>query len=109
MDRLDTSTHEQRPWKDHFIICGLGRLGQQTLLNLSKFGSSSLPLTIVAIDKVIPQEFEESQASTLLSQDIILGDCRRLELLREAGIQQCRSILLLTRDENTHIETALLV
>ena len=95
--------------KDNFIICGLGRLGQATLVNLVKFGHSSLPISVVAIDKTSLIDVEFIEVYTLLSQPIIVGDCRQLDLLEEAGVASARAILLLTKDESVNIETALLV
>lgn len=103
------SVNNDSPDQDHFIICGLGRLGQATLANLVKFGHSSLPISVVAIDKKQSIEYEYTGISSLLSQPVILGDCRRIDLLEEAGISFARTILLLTKDESVNIETALLV
>ncbi|MCM1983984.1 potassium channel family protein [Lyngbya confervoides] len=97
--------HESR---DHFIICGLGRLGQQTLVNLSQFGQPTLPISVVAIDRVKPVDFEFSGIESLLAQPVLVGDCRRIDLLRAAGIEDCRALLIMTRDESVNIETAML-
>ena len=45
--------------------------------------------------------------SEFLEQSIILGDCRRSEILIKAGIDNCRAILLVTSNENVNIETAI--
>lgn len=104
---LNTLNDSRSP--DHFIICGLGRLGQATLVNLIKFGSPSLPVSVVAINLDAPVLSEFTDIEELLSQPVILGDCRHLDLLEKAGVASARTILLLTKDESVNIEAALLV
>jgi Trk K+ transport system NAD-binding subunit len=92
---------------DRFIVCGLGSLGQHSVFNLKKFAYREYEVKICAIDKVQPEIMEFDNFSEFLDQSIILGDCRRSEILTKAGIDNCRAILLVTSNENVNIETAI--
>ncbi|MEA5479504.1 NAD-binding protein [Pseudanabaena galeata UHCC 0370] len=92
---------------DRFIVCGLGSLGQHSVFNLKKFAYREYEVKICAIDKVQPEIMEFDNFSEFLEQSIILGDCRRSEILIKAGIDNCRAILLVTSNENVNIETAI--
>ena len=92
---------------DRFIVCGLGSLGQHSVFNLKKFAYREYEVKICAIDKVQPEIMEFDNFSEFLDQSIILGDCRRSEILIKAGIDNCRAILLVTSNENVNIETAI--
>jgi|JFJP01.1.fsa_nt_gi Trk K+ transport system NAD-binding subunit len=92
---------------DRFIVCGLGSLGQHSVFNLKKFAYGEYEVKICAINKAQPEVMEFDNFSELLDQEIILGDCRRSEVLIQAGIANCRAILLVTSNENVNIETAI--
>jgi voltage-gated potassium channel Kch len=85
----------------------LGSLGQHSVFNLKKFAYREYEVKICAIDKVQPEIMEFDNFSEFLEQSIILGDCRRSEILIKAGIDNCRAILLVTSNENVNIETAI--
>ncbi|EKV00655.1 K+ transport system, NAD-binding component [Leptolyngbya sp. PCC 7375] len=95
--------------KDHFIVCGLGSLGQQIILNLTKFSFDSFEVQIAGIDRAPVTEWEVENLPDMLSQAPIVGDCRRDHVLQEAGIEQCRAILIATSDESTNVQTAIAV
>ena len=92
---------------DRFIICGLGSLGQYSVFNLKKFAYGEYEVKICAIDKAQPEIVELDHFSELLDEPIILGDCRRSEVLINASIHNCRAILLVTSNENVNIEAAI--
>jgi Trk K+ transport system NAD-binding subunit len=92
---------------DRFIVCGLGSLGQHSVFNLKKFAYREYEVKICAIDKIQPEIMEFDNFSEFLDQSLILGDCRRSEVLIKAGIDRCRAILLVTSNENVNIETAI--
>ncbi|MEL6490161.1 MAG: NAD-binding protein [Cyanobacteria bacterium J06621_3] len=93
--------------RDHFIVCGLGSLGQQTIVNLKKFSQTDNDIEIAAIDLALPTYWEVEELPHLLTHPPIIGDCRRYDLLKRAGIERCRSILITTSDESVNVETAL--
>lgn len=91
---------------DHCIVCGLGRLGQGCVMNLQKLASLERPIRITAVDKVLPKKLTNVSVPGLLKPTLIIGDCREDKILEQAGIRRCRSILLLSDDENANIEAA---
>ncbi|MDJ0705886.1 MAG: NAD-binding protein [Leptolyngbyaceae cyanobacterium MO_188.B28] len=91
---------------DYFIVYGLGSLGQGCVMNLQKFASQACPIRITAIDKVLPEKLTNVTAPGLLKPTLIIGDYRDDKILEQAGIRRCRSILLLSDDENANIEAA---
>ncbi len=95
--------------QDHFIVCGLGSLGQQIILNLTKFSFDSFEVQIAGIDRSPVTEWEVENLPDMLSQSPIVGDCRRDHVLQKAGIERCRAILIATSDESTNVQTAIAV
>lgn len=85
---------------DRFLVCGLGSLGQQCVVALKGFGVS-----IIAIEEVQPKTWEIPDIPNLL-EDLIIGDCRQESVLKQAKIQQCRAVLLVTSSERINTEAA---
>ncbi len=92
---------------DRFIVCGLGSLGQQSVINLKKFDYDPFEVSITAIDRRLIEDWEIEDLSGQLAVAPILGDCRREEVLRAAGIEQSRAILIVTSNESTNVECAI--
>lgn len=95
--------------QDHFIVCGLGSLGQQIIVNLTKFSLDSFEVQIAGIDREPVTEWELEDLPSMLSQPPIVGDCRRDHVLQQAGIERCRAVLLVTSDESINVQTAIAV
>ncbi|MBI4780979.1 MAG: NAD-binding protein [Oscillatoriophycideae cyanobacterium NC_groundwater_1537_Pr4_S-0.65um_50_18] len=95
------------PQIDRFIVCGLGDLGQYCVLNLKRFALREFEIHVTAIDKRLREEWEVHDLLNLLTESPILGDCRNDEVLLQAGITQCRAILLVTSNESVNIEAAI--
>ncbi len=96
-----------RSRSDHFIVCGLGRLGQHCVRSLKSFAQQAVEIQVTAIDRQQPDHWEVDQLSDWLSAAMITGDCRQDAVLQQAGIADCRAIVIVTQDENTNIETAI--
>ena len=92
---------------DRFIICGLGSLGQHSIVNLKKFDHDPFEVRITAIDQRQIQDWEMDSIPHQLIVPPIVGDCRREEVLRSAGIDQSRAILIVTSDESVNVECAI--
>ncbi len=88
---------------DRFLVCGLGRLGQECVVALKRFG-----VIVVAIAKVPPLEWSLAEVPQLL-EELIVGDCRQLAILQQAQVQKCRTVLIVTNDEEVNAQTALAV
>jgi Trk K+ transport system NAD-binding subunit len=85
---------------NHILVCGLGSLGQHCVELLKEFG-----VQIWAIDHCEIEEWEIPQVQNLLT-DIVVGDCRQEEILKQAQLENCRSVLIVTGDERVNLETA---
>lgn len=81
------------------VLCGLGRMGTRVLHFLQAAG-----LPVVVIDSVCPPGDPRLNGAPLF-----LGDCRRRDLLQQAGIEQAAGVLILTNDDSLNISTALMV
>ncbi|MBW4659009.1 MAG: NAD-binding protein [Drouetiella hepatica Uher 2000/2452] len=95
------------PQIDRFIVCGLGDLGQYCVLNLKRFALREFEIRVTAIDKQMRDEWEVTDLLNLLTEEPVIGDCRNNEVLLQAGIEQCRAILLVTSNESVNIEAAI--
>lgn len=93
--------------KDRFIVCGLGSLGQQSVINLKKFDYDPFEVSITAIDQQPITTWEIDDLPQQLATPPILGDCRREDVLKAAGIDCSRAILIVTSDESTNVECAI--
>lgn len=92
---------------EHFLVCGLGSLGQYCVVNLKKFATGEVNIHIAAIDKVEPDDWEVDDLPEQLTGGFFLGNCCRDDVLLKAGVQQCRAILIVTSNESVNIETAI--
>ncbi|HYP58622.1 MAG TPA: NAD-binding protein [Beijerinckia sp.] len=85
---------------DTFLVCGLGRLGQQCVLLLKEF-----EVNVIGIDRAPSPSWESSALPDILD-GFIIGDCCQVEVLQRAGIAHCRALLLVTNNERTNIAAA---
>lgn len=88
------------PQLDHVLVCGLGSLGEHCVINLKRFG-----VQVSAIEQSPPPTWEIPDLATALT-GLVVGDCRQVETLKQAGIDRCRAILLVTNDEQVNLEAA---
>lgn len=85
---------------NHVLVCGLGSLGQHCIELLKEFG-----VQIWAIDHRKIREWEISNLRSFLT-NVVIGDCRQSDILKQAQIQDCRAVLIVTGDERVNLETA---
>ncbi|WP_121967845.1 potassium channel protein [Leptolyngbya sp. BC1307] len=99
----------QFPATDHdrFIVCGLGSLGQQSIVSLKKFDDNPFQVNITAVDWQQILTWEINDLPNLLAAPLVVGDCRREDVLKKAGIETSRAILIVTSDESTNVECAI--
>lgn len=69
---------------DHIIICGLGRVGKQVLVDLTEQGQKCL---------VIESDSEIIEHNSSEFYEMILGDSTSDELLKEAGIERAKALV----------------
>jgi Trk K+ transport system NAD-binding subunit len=80
------------------LLCGLGRVGWRVLDALRAAG---FPVVVIDI-KVEPDD------PRLTGVTVLKGDCRRHELLEQAGVATARGVVIVTSDDLVNISTALL-
>jgi voltage-gated potassium channel Kch len=73
-------------YRDHIIICGLGRVSLRVLLQLRDAGYEA-----VVIERDWGSEFVERALA--LKIPVVLGDAREPAILRQAGIMRARALL----------------
>ncbi|HMF17325.1 MAG TPA: NAD-binding protein, partial [Gemmataceae bacterium] len=83
----------------HFILCGLGRVGWRVLEHLRAVGT---PITVV-------DNRCSANDSRLGGVKLVAGDCRRQEVLEQAGVAEAHGVLILTSDDLTSVSSALMV
>jgi Trk K+ transport system NAD-binding subunit len=81
------------------ILCGLGRVGGKVLEFLQNAG-----LRVVVIDTQCQEKDPRVEGARL-----IRGDCRRPEVLAQAGLEQARGVIILTSDDLINVSTALAI
>jgi voltage-gated potassium channel len=89
-----------RQMRDHVVVCGLDHLGYRVVEELSRLGED-----VVAIE----QREADSQVDEVraLGVPVQLGDARRDEVLRQAGIENARAVVCATGSDLTNLEIAL--
>jgi len=85
--------------ESHFILCGLGRIGGRVLEYLRAAG-----VPLVVIDDHCAADDPRLGGCCLVG-----GDCRRADVLEQAGLAQARGVLILISDDLIGISTALMV
>lgn len=103
----DTEIPSEMRVANHFIICGLGSLGQYCYDCLQQFATPAFPVQLTAIEVSQPEAWEVQGIAAALGANLIIGDCRQASVLEQAGIGDCRAILLVTSDEATNVAAAI--
>ncbi|WP_191964874.1 NAD-binding protein [Synechococcus sp. RSCCF101] len=83
------------------LVCGLGSLGQTCLRRLLAF---DVPLSCLDWQ---PPRWRDAELERRLAPSFVLGDMRQPRDLLAAGVDQARSILLLSSDSTVNLEAAL--
>jgi Trk K+ transport system NAD-binding subunit len=86
--------------EQHFVLCGLGRVGAKVLEYLRAAGASAV---------VINDTWSPPGDPRLGDARLIQGDCRRREVLEQAGVARARGVLILIGNDLISISTALAV
>ncbi|MFC6022014.1 NAD-binding protein [Plantactinospora solaniradicis] len=89
------------PVSGHVIVVGLGNIGARVVRELHGFG-----LDVVAIDRI--EHARGVSVARELGIPVLIRDANNAETLRAASVQTCRALLLLTSDDVTNLETALI-
>jgi Trk K+ transport system NAD-binding subunit len=85
--------------EQHYILCGLGRVGWRVLEYLRAAG-----LPVVVIDnRASPDD------PRLRGVPLVKGDCRQQETLEQAELWRARGVLMMTSDDLVNISATLMV
>jgi K+ transport systems, NAD-binding component len=88
---------------DQFLVCGLGNLGQHCVFALKEFG-----VRVNGINLVAPTHWDIPGIPEQLGQ-LVIGDARQESVLKQANLDQCRAVLIVTSEERVNAETALAI
>jgi Trk K+ transport system NAD-binding subunit len=89
-----------RQMREHVVVCGLDHLGYRVVQELSGLGED-----IVAIEQSDADSLAEDVRA--LGIPVHIGDARRDEVLRQAGIEHARAVVCATGSDLTNLEIAL--
>ncbi len=87
----------------HIVVCGLGSLGQHCVAVLKEFG-----VRVSAIEIAEIMDWEINDLPTQVDA-LVRGDCCQSKILEQAGVPDCRAVLLVTSSESVNIEAAFAV
>jgi voltage-gated potassium channel len=87
-------------YRDHMIVCGLGKVGYRVVQELHDLGYE-----VVAIEHNLQGPFNE--AVRALGVPVLIGDIRQEELLRTAGVPHCLALIIVSHDDLTNLDAAL--
>ena len=87
-------------YKNHVVVCGVGKVGYRVILELLKFGRE-----IVAIEPDAEGRFVEKVKTR--GVPVIIADARRSTILIQAGVERADAIIPCTDDELANLDIAL--
>jgi Trk K+ transport system NAD-binding subunit len=87
-------------YRDHVIVCGLGRVGMRVITQLLDSGYAP-----VVVEREWGSKFVEHTLN--LRVPVVAGDARELATLRQAGLPRARAVVAAIEDDLTNIEIAL--
>jgi len=87
-------------YRDHIVICGLGRIGYRVVKELLRLGEE-----IVGIEQDTADPFLEEIRQ--MNVPVLLGDARQREMLEKARVGEASAIVVCTQDDLTNLDIAL--
>jgi voltage-gated potassium channel len=92
-------TREMNKLRDHFIICGAGRVGSRII---SSMQSERVPFVVI--------ETDEPRVADLLEQGVhlLVKDATLEETLREAGVERARGLAVCLPDDADNVYVVLI-
>jgi Trk K+ transport system NAD-binding subunit len=87
-------------YRDHVIVCGLGRVGFRVVAQLLDGGYEPV---------VVERDWDSEFVARALGMKVpvVLGDAREPAILRQAGLGRARAVLAVINDDLANIEIAL--
>jgi voltage-gated potassium channel len=87
-------------YRDHVVVCGLGKVGYQATVELLKSGREVVAVEIDPDGRFVGKALERGIP-------VIIADARRSEMLIKAGVQRADAIITCTDDELTNLDISL--
>ncbi len=96
---INQKMKEMEKLKDHYIVCGAGRVGRRIIKNLQKQGQ---PFVIIERDAKRTAEFEEDDNTHILNADATLE-----ENLLQAGVKRAKGLASCLADDAANVYVVL--
>jgi voltage-gated potassium channel len=87
-------------YRDHIIVCGLGRIGFRVVNTLLHMGEE-----VIGVECNADCQFLESVRQ--MKVPVLLGDARQREVLEQARVEEASAIVVCTEDDLTNLAIAL--
>lgn len=87
-------------YRDHIVICGLGRIGYRVVKELLRLGED-----VVGIERDPECPFLDEIGR--LNVPVLLGDARQREMLEKASVREASAIVVCTEDDLANLDIAL--
>jgi voltage-gated potassium channel len=78
--------------RDHYIVCGFGRVGRQVAADVESWGGRCVVITL-----------DPAQAERLDAVLHVIGDATRDEVLQAAGIERAAGLVVSTQDDAANV------
>jgi voltage-gated potassium channel len=95
---LRRKTKEMERLKNHYIVCGGGRVGKRIILSLKK---QNIPFVLIERDEPKVSAFVEA------GEHVIIGDATLEETLRRAGVNRAKGLASCLPDDAANIYVVL--
>jgi voltage-gated potassium channel len=83
----------------HIIICGYGRIGKVIVSELKEMKSK---FVIVEINETLTKMISETT-----DYNVVLGDARKEDILRKAGIEKAKIVITALNEDSDNVFTAI--
>jgi len=87
-------------YRNHIIVCGLGKLGYRVVRQLLDFGEE-----VVGVEMVADRPFVNTLRQ--VNVPVIVSDARQREVLVQAGVQHASALVACTQEDLTNLDIAL--
>ena len=87
-------------YRDHIIVCGLGRIGFRVVNTLLHIGEE-----VIGVEHNTDCQFLEEVRQ--MKVPVLLGDARQREMLEQARVEEASAIVVCTEDDLTNLAIAL--
>jgi len=87
-------------YRNHVIVCGLGKLGYRVVMQLLDFGEP-----VVGVEQSADRPFVNTLRQ--MNVPVIVSDARQRDVLQAAGIEHASALIACTQDDLTNLDIAL--